>query len=146
VYLSAVADLQGIWERSFVAKSTAARPDEPPLAEVPLRMSDLLRLPTGPVDLKAIDTRATPGFTGSGKNDAAMAMRHLGPRLADLQEQLYAEGHTGGRRSLLLVLQGMDTAGKGATVKHVLGLMNPMGVQYHAFKKPTPQECEHHFL
>jgi PPK2 family polyphosphate:nucleotide phosphotransferase len=40
----------------------------------------------------------------------------------------------------------MDTAGKGATVEHVLGLVNPMGVQYHAFKKPTPEEREHHFL
>ncbi len=109
-------------------------------------MSDLLRMPTGPVGLKAIATRATPGFTGSGKTEATTAMRHLGPRLADLQEQLYAEGHTGGRRSLLLVLQGMDTAGKGATVEHVLGLVNPMGVQYHAFKKPTPEEREHHFL
>jgi polyphosphate kinase 2 (PPK2 family) len=54
-----------------------------------------------------------------------------------MQEQLYAAGQTGGQRSLLLVLQGMDTAGKGATVKHALGLMNPMGVQYHAFKQPT---------
>src|SRR5947209_1033246 len=40
----------------------------------------------------------------------------------------------------------MDTAGKGATVKHALGLMNPMGVQYHAFKQPTLEERVHHFL
>ena len=77
-------------------------------------------------------------------------MRRLASHLADLQEQLYAEGHAeghpAGRRSVLLVLQGMDTAGKGGTVKHVLGLMNPMGVQYHAFKRPTVQELEHHFL
>ena len=129
-----------------MAKSKTARWDEPSRIEVPPRVSDLLRLPTGLVDLKAIATRATPGFTGADKTDATMAMRHLGPRLADLQEQLYAEGHTGGRRSMLLVLQGMDTAGKGATVKHVLGLVNPMGVQYQAFKKPTPEEREHHFL
>jgi polyphosphate kinase 2 (PPK2 family) len=63
-----------------------------------------------------------------------------------MQEQLYAEGRTGGQRSLLLVLRGMDTAGKGAIVKHVHGLMNPMGVQYHAFKQPTIEEREHHFL
>jgi PPK2 family polyphosphate:nucleotide phosphotransferase len=129
-----------------VAKSKSTHSDESPRTGVPLRVSDLLRLPTGPVDLKAIATRATPGFTGSGKTDATTAMRHLGPHLADLQEQLYAEGRSGGQRSLLLVLQGMDTAGKGATVKHVLGLMNPMGVQYHAFKKPTLEEREHHFL
>ncbi|MGH3479482.1 MAG: PPK2 family polyphosphate kinase [Pseudonocardiaceae bacterium] len=129
-----------------MAKSKTGRWDEALCTEVPPRVSDLLRLPTGPVDLKAIATRATPGFTGSGKTDAKTAMRRLGPRLADLQEQLYAEGHTGGRRSLLLVLQGMDTAGKGATVEHVLGLVNPMGVRYHAFKKPTPEERQHHFL
>jgi polyphosphate kinase 2 (PPK2 family) len=129
-----------------VAKSKSRRSDESPRTRVPPRVCDLLRLPTGSVDLTGIATRATPGFTGSGKTDATTAMRHLGPRLADLQEQLYAEGHTGGRRSLLLVLQGMNTAGKGATVQHVLGLTNPMGVQYHAFKKPTSEEHEHHFL
>ncbi len=126
------------------------RTDKPSGAEIPARVSDLLRLPGGPVDLNAIATGATPGFIGSGKADGKAAMRHLAPRLADLQEQLYAEGcaegDTAGRRSLLLVLQGMDTAGKGGTVKHVMGLMNPMGVQYHAFKKPTIEEREHHFL
>ncbi|MGH3672291.1 MAG: PPK2 family polyphosphate kinase [Pseudonocardiaceae bacterium] len=110
------------------------------------RVSDLLRLPAGPVDLAATATRGAPGFTGAGKADARKAIRRLGPHLAELQEQLYAEGQTGGRRRLLLILQGMDTAGKGATVEHVLGLVNPMGVQYHAFKKPTPEEREHHFL
>jgi PPK2 family polyphosphate:nucleotide phosphotransferase len=110
------------------------------------RISDLLRLPAGAVDLQAIDTRATPGFTGSGKADATTAICHLRPHLADMQEQLYAEGRTGGQRSLLLVLQGMDTAGKGSTVKHVVGLLDPMGVQYHAFKQPTIEEREHHFL
>ncbi|MGH3669946.1 MAG: polyphosphate kinase 2 family protein, partial [Pseudonocardiaceae bacterium] len=109
-------------------------------------VSDLLRLPAGPVDLAATATGGTPGFTGAGKADAKKAIRRLGPHLAELQEQLYAEGQTGGRRTLLLILQGMDTAGKGATVEHVLGLVNPMGVQYHAFKKPTPEEREHHFL
>jgi PPK2 family polyphosphate:nucleotide phosphotransferase len=120
---------------------------KPTGAQIPPRVSDLLRVPSGPVDLAAIATGATPGFTGSGKADGIAAISRLAPRLADLQEQLYAEGHTeAGRRSLLLVLQGMDTAGKGGTVEHVLGLMNPMGVQYHAFKKPTIEEREHHFL
>jgi PPK2 family polyphosphate:nucleotide phosphotransferase len=114
------------------------------------RISDLLRPPSGPVDLNAFAPQTTPGFTGSGKSDATAEIAQLGPRLSNLQEQLYAEAHTGanpdGGRSLLLVLQGMDTAGKGGTVKHVLGLTNPIGVQYHAFKKPTIEELEHHFL
>jgi PPK2 family polyphosphate:nucleotide phosphotransferase len=120
------------------------------LDPTPTRVSDLLRAPTGLLDLASIATGATPGFTGSSKADGKAAMRRLAPHLANLQEQLYAEGHaeghTAGRRSLLLVLQGMDTAGKGGTVEHVLGLMNPMGMQYHAFKRPTVQELEHHFL
>jgi PPK2 family polyphosphate:nucleotide phosphotransferase len=110
------------------------------------RVSDLLRLPAGPVTLGDMAPQATPGFAGSGKADAKRALKQLQRPLADLQEKLYAEGRTGGRRSLLLVLQGMDTAGKGGTVKHVLGLTNPMGVRYHAFAKPTPEEREHHFL
>ncbi|MGH3547687.1 MAG: PPK2 family polyphosphate kinase [Pseudonocardiaceae bacterium] len=129
-----------------MANRKMTRADQPSGAQIPPRVSDLLRLPAGPVELAAIATGATPGFTGSGKADGKAAIRRLAPRLADLQEQLYAEGHTAGRRSLLLVLQGMDTAGKGGTVGHVLGLMNPMGVQYHAFKKPTVEELEHHFL
>jgi PPK2 family polyphosphate:nucleotide phosphotransferase len=140
---------QAAWEPSSVANPKMARTDQL-LRATPPRVSDLLRVPAGPLDLAAIATGATPGFTGSGKADSKPAMRRLAPHLADLQEQLYAEGHaeghTAGRRSLLLVLQGMDTAGKGGTVEHVLGLMNPMGVQYHAFKRPTVQELEHHFL
>lgn len=112
----------------------------------PQRVSDLLRLSAGPAGISGIAPQATPGFTGSGKADAKTAIRELKPPLAELQAQLYAEGHLGGRRSVLLVLQGMDTAGKGGTVKHVLGLINPMGVGYHAFTKPTPREREHHFL
>jgi PPK2 family polyphosphate:nucleotide phosphotransferase len=110
------------------------------------RVSDLLRAPAGPVDLQDIATNVTPGFTGKGKLDAEAAMIRLGPRLALLQEQLYAQGRVGSGRSVLLVLQGMDTAGKGATVEHVLSLMNPMGVHYHAFTAPTVEEREHHFL
>jgi PPK2 family polyphosphate:nucleotide phosphotransferase len=109
------------------------------------RMSDLLRLPAGPVDLSAIDTRATPGFEGD-KDEGKEALALLGPRLADLQERLFAEGATGGTRSLLLVLQGMDTSGKGGTVRHVVGEVDPQGVNHIAFKAPTKEELAHDFL
>jgi len=109
------------------------------------RVTDLLRLPTGPVDLAAIDTAGTPGFDG-GKKKATKALATLGPRLADLQERLYAEGRTGGTRSLLLVLQGMDTSGKGGTVRHVVGQVDPQGVSIAAFKAPTKEELSHDFL
>ena len=85
-----------------------------------VRVSDLLRVPDGPVDLSALDPRATPGFDG-GKAAGKAELDTLGPRLSDLQERLHAEGVSGGRRSLLLVLQGMDTSGKGGVLRHVIG-------------------------
>jgi PPK2 family polyphosphate:nucleotide phosphotransferase len=109
------------------------------------RVSDLLRLPAQPVDLGAIDPRSTPGFDGS-KSQGKEALDMLGPRLADLQERLFAEGHTEGRRRLLLVLQGMDTSGKGGTLRHVVGEVDPQGVTIHSFKAPTPEELSHDFL
>jgi PPK2 family polyphosphate:nucleotide phosphotransferase len=109
-----------------------------------VRVSELLRAPAA-VDLSAIDTRATPGFDG-GKTDAAALLPQLGSRLAELQEKLYAEGRTGGSRSVLLVLQGMDTSGKGGTVEHVVGQVDPGGVQIASFGKPTPEELAHDFL
>jgi PPK2 family polyphosphate:nucleotide phosphotransferase len=109
------------------------------------RVTDLLRVPAGPVDLTQIDTAATPGFDG-GKKAGAKALALLGPRLADLQERLFAEGRTGGRRSLLLVLQGMDTSGKGGTMRHVVGQVDPQGVSIASFKAPTKEELAHDFL
>jgi PPK2 family polyphosphate:nucleotide phosphotransferase len=66
----------------------------------------------------------------------------LRTRLDHLQERLFAEG----TRSLLLLLQGMDTCGKGGTVHHVVSMMNPGGLDVVAFKQPTPEELSHHFL
>jgi PPK2 family polyphosphate:nucleotide phosphotransferase len=109
------------------------------------RVSDLLRVPAGPVDLHAIDPRATPGFDGR-KRDAKAAIGALGERLSTLQEQLFAEGRTGGTRSLLLVLQGMDTSGKGGTIRHVVGQVDPSGVRVHAFGPPTDEERRRGFL
>jgi PPK2 family polyphosphate:nucleotide phosphotransferase len=109
------------------------------------RVSDLLRVGEGAADLTAIDTRATPGFEGS-KSDAKALLPELGQVLADLQEKLYANGRKGGRQSVLLVLQGMDTSGKGGTVEHVLGQVDPAGVHIASFGKPTQEELAHDFL
>ncbi|MDQ3464196.1 MAG: polyphosphate kinase 2 family protein [Actinomycetota bacterium] len=111
-----------------------------------VNMSDALRLPPGAVDLGAHDPRSTPHAPGGKKKKTRAAMSEQAPALADLQERLYAEGAGGGGRSLLLVLQGMDTAGKGGVIKHVVGALNPLGCQIAAFKKPTEQELRHHFL
>ncbi|MEC3981106.1 PPK2 family polyphosphate kinase [Amycolatopsis sp. H20-H5] len=82
----------------------------------------------------------------SKKDKGAKKLDTAGERLEALQEALYAEGIGGGGRSVLLVLQGMDTSGKGGTVRHVLGLVNPMGVHYAGFKAPTPAERRHPYL
>jgi len=80
------------------------------------------------------------------KAEAIAEVAHSGPRLTELQEALFAEGITGGNRSVLLVLQGMDTSGKGGVIKHVCGHVNPQGLHIASFKKPTRAELRHHFL
>lgn len=92
-----------------------------------------------------IDTDASPGFTGS-RSDAVEIQAERNQRLAGLQEMLYADGKGGSNRSLLLVLQGMDTAGKGSIVKKVLSGTNPMAIRYTGFGPPTEEERSHHFL
>lgn len=98
------------------------------------------------VDLSTIDTSGTPGFDGD-KADGEDALAAGSDELADLQEQLFAASRGGGdRRSVLLVLQAMDTAGKGGILKHVVGSVDPQGVAIAAFKRPTPEEETEHFL
>ncbi|MDO9397198.1 MAG: polyphosphate kinase 2 family protein [Herbiconiux sp.] len=97
-----------------------------------------------PLDLAAIDTAATTGVPG--KEEAADVVGGSARTLATLQEKLFAQSLFGGTRSVLLVLQGMDTAGKGGTVKRVVGSMDPQGLAHHAFKKPTEEELAHPFL
>jgi PPK2 family polyphosphate:nucleotide phosphotransferase len=87
---------------------------------------------------------ATPGV--KGKKRAARDVRKLAPKLADLQERLYADGKSGGTRRVVVVLQGMDTSGKDGAVKHVVGLVNPAGVKITSFGKPTKEELRHDFL
>lgn len=92
-----------------------------------------------------IDTDSSPGFTGT-RAEAEPILARRSAHFAQLQEMLYANGKKGDHRSVLLVLQGMDTAGKGGVVTHVVGSANPMGVNYHSFGKPTEEERAHHYL
>src|SRR5436189_165605 len=96
------------------------------------------RLPAGPVDLRTIDAAGHPAYDGS-KEDGEAALAALGPELADLQERLYAEKSAGGTRNVLLVLQGMDTSGKGGVLEHTVGLVSPAGVKITSFKAPTDE-------
>jgi len=95
--------------------------------------------------LSAIDPRSTPGFQGD-KAAGEAALKSGSDELAELQEKLFAESTAGGTRRVLLVLQAMDTAGKGGIVDHVLGEANPQGIKAFAFKAPTDEEKQHDFL
>ncbi|WP_018773783.1 polyphosphate kinase 2 family protein [Arthrobacter sp. 131MFCol6.1] len=95
--------------------------------------------------LESLDPDSTPGYDGD-KADGEQLLAELDGKLTQLQEQLFAESRTGGRKRVLLVLQAMDTAGKGGIVNHVMGQMNPQGVQLKSFKAPTPEEQSYDFL
>jgi PPK2 family polyphosphate:nucleotide phosphotransferase len=88
---------------------------------------------------------ATSGFAGD-KQQAAEVMTANAAELAELQERLFANGSRGAGPSLLLIVQGMDTAGKGGIMRHVVGQVDPQGVRIKAFKAPTQEELAHPFL
>ncbi len=106
--------------------------------------SDALRVERG-FRLEDADASSTPAFDGD-KADGQLAMVAAEPELDELQERLYAMGTRGDRRRLLVIVQGMDTAGKGGVMRHVFGTMDPQGVQIAAFKAPTAEERKHDFL
>ena len=106
--------------------------------------SDVLRVGDGFV-LASADTDSSPGFDG-GKSRGKTALADGAGILSELQEKFFANGTRGDNRKILLVLQAMDTAGKGGIVRHVVGAVDPQGIDYVAFKKPTRQELEHDFL
>ncbi len=97
--------------------------------------------PGSKVNLARIDASDTSGFHG-GKKDAPDVLAKIKKRLAELQELLYAER----KHKVLVVLQGMDTAGKDGAIKHVFEGVNPQGVKTSSFKVPTKVESDHDYL
>ena len=105
------------------------------------------------VDLTDLDPRDMPGLPRSagqdfdGKAWSRAAVLGLGEHLGTRQERLFARARAGvDRRRLLLVLQSMDCGGKDGTVRSVVGVMNPLGMQIKAFGPPSDEERQHHFL
>jgi polyphosphate kinase 2 (PPK2 family) len=107
-------------------------------------MHESLRVGPG-FRLDAVDPDSTPGVT-FGKDEGTALLAERVAELADLQERLFAESQFGGTRSVLLVVQAMDTAGKGGILEHVFGGLNPAGTKLFSFKKPTDEEKSHDFL
>lgn len=104
----------------------------------------------------AKSTRVTPGSAvtlardfdpgdkpaGMSKKDGLAQLEKGKLELFELQDKLYAQGD----RSVLIVLQAIDAAGKDSTIKHVMSGINPEGVDVHSFKKPSAEEMTHGYL
>ena len=93
----------------------------------------------GRIDLEKVATAQDGGMT---KEEGLARFAKMAPDLYRLQELLYATG----THSLLIVLQGRDTAGKDGSLKAVAGAMNPVGTQIASFKVPSANELAHDFL
>ena len=107
--------------------------------------ADLLRVGEG-FRLADVDPDAKPGYT-KGKKRGAEDLAAGADELDELQERLFAQSRVvDDTPAVLLVLQAMDTAGKGGIVRHVIGSVDPQGVSLVAFKKPTAEELSHDFL
>jgi PPK2 family polyphosphate:nucleotide phosphotransferase len=101
--------------------------------------SALMVRPGSKVRLADVDASATHDVE---KEDARTRLDADLERLRDLQERLWAEN----RHRVLVVLQGIDTAGKGGTIEHVMSAFNPQGCHVTGFKVPTPDELAHDYL
>ena len=85
---------------------------------------------------------------GKGKEIAADQFDDHGEEIADLQERMYAASRSGDGTAptIIIVLQGMDTSGKGGVIRHVLKGVDPQGVEVFSFGRPTEEEKRHDFL
>lgn len=102
-----------------------------------------LRVPPGkPFHLDDVDPAATPGLRKKDKATIGKTLEELHEQLSELQERLWAE-HS---RSMLLVLQALDSGGKDGTIRRVFKGVNPQGVKVTGFRQPTPIEASHDFL
>ena len=90
--------------------------------------------------LDRVDTRI--GKLYKNKKDYRALLDSFTEELSDLQRVLYAHG----RYALLIIFQGMDTAGKDGAIRHVMSGVNPQGCQVHSFKQPSAEELAHDYL
>ncbi|MBT9392941.1 polyphosphate kinase [Hymenobacter sp. NST-14] len=90
-------------------------------------------------DLTQLPSRAPKEFH---KANIKRELKKLRQELIELQNRLYAEN----RRSVLIILQGMDASGKDGLIRRVFSGINPQGVRVYSFKEPTEQELAHDFL
>lgn len=123
------------------AGTKAARPervvaDPPPAPDYPRFRVE----PGSPIRLTEVNPEETESYRR--KKDVAKELKVQRARISDLQAKLYGQH----QRSLLLVLQAMDTGGKDGTISHVFKGVNPQGCQVWSFKAPSADELDHDFL
>jgi PPK2 family polyphosphate:nucleotide phosphotransferase len=92
------------------------------------------------VDLAGLPTKVPPYFESKG-HYAALLQEHI-EGLRARQQVLYASG----RHAVLLILQGMDSAGKDGTIAHIMSGVDPQGCEVSSFQTPSAEELEHDFL
>ncbi len=109
---------------------------KPTHAETHLRVK-----PGNSFNLSKLDSASTPGVTQT-REEVNLLIGALHLRLADLQARLWAES----KRSVLLVLQALDTGGKDGTIRRVFAGVNPQGVSVHGFRAPVGAELKHDFM
>jgi len=126
------------------AKSAKAKAEKKGKEAAATNWTQTLRVAPG-FSLLDLDAESTPGFAGD-KAAGQLALEGIDEQLSELQERLYAESKGDRKRSLLLVVQGMDTSGKGGIMRYVVGAFDPQGVKHTAFKAPTKEERAHPFL
>ena len=108
-------------------------------------VGEILRVGEGFL-LKDVDPDGSPGYKRN-KSHAAEDRASGAKQLDEYQERLYAQSRVDATRaSVLLVLQALDSAGKGGILRHVVGSVDPQGVSITAFKQPTDEEARHDFL
>ena len=113
-----------------------------PRADQFAKLIEKLRVPPGATVDLARDHDPADKAGWARKRDGKQQLELSAEMLAEYQERLAAEG----RRSLLVLLQGIDAAGKDGTIRHVMSGVNPQGVTVSSFKVPSDEELRHDFL
>lgn len=103
-------------------------------------MNKLLVKPGSKILLSDVDANYHGRY--KSKKDAQQQLDEQSANITQLQRKLYADQ----QHSLLIILQGIDAAGKDGTCWHVMGAMNPQGTRVHSFKQPSVEESRHDFL
>ncbi|GAB2934657.1 ADP-polyphosphate phosphotransferase [Rheinheimera gaetbuli] len=105
-----------------------------------IKPDDYRVLPAQSVDLSQRPTKVEPAYD-SKKTYKKMLQQQV-DELSELQRLHYASN----KHALLLIFQGMDTAGKDSAIRHVMSGVNPQGCQVFSFKQPSTEELQHDFL